>query len=159
MILRRFGMMMLLTLASSCLFAAELQRVILQDGSSVNAEVLSLNNGVYTLKSPTLGKVKVSADQVQAVQSLRSASMQTQNTASNSQIDMEKIQSSLLANGDTVNIIMALRNDPSVKAILADKNIMAAISRGDYESLANNPKIKSLMKNAEIKKITSNIPH
>ena len=72
--LRRTGLMMLLALASNCLFAAELQRIVLQDGSSVNAEVLSLNNGVYTLRSPTLGKVTVSAGQVHTIQSIRATS-------------------------------------------------------------------------------------
>jgi hypothetical protein len=70
---------------------------------------------------------------------------------------MEQLQSSLLANGDTVKLIMSLQNDPGVKAILSDREIMAAIQRGDYESLANNPKIKRLMNKAEIKQITGSV--
>ena len=155
--LRRTGLMMLLALASNCLFAAELQRIVLQDGSSVNAEVLSLNNGVYTLRSPTLGNVTVSAGQVHTIQSIRATSPQTHKPTPDAHVNMEQLQSSLLANGDTVKLIMSLQNDPGVKAILSDREIMAAIQRGDYESLANNPKIKRLMNKAEIKQITGSV--
>ena len=157
MILQRVSLILLLFVASSCLFAAELQRVVLQDGSSVNAEVLSLNNGVYTLRSPALGKFTVNATQVQAIQSIRGTSPQAQSATGDTRAEMEQIQSSLLANGDTVKLIMALQNDPDVQAILADGDIMAAIQRGDYESLANNPKIKSLMNKPEMKQITGSV--
>jgi hypothetical protein len=157
MILQRVSLILLLFVASSCLFAAELQRVILQDGSSVNAEVLSLNNGVYTLRSPALGKFTVSATQVQAIQSIRGTSPQAHGATRDTRAEMEQIQSSLLANGDTVKLIMALQNDPDVQAILADGDIMAAIQRGDYESVANNPKIKNLMNKPEMKQITGSV--
>jgi hypothetical protein len=155
--LQRVGLILLLLLASSCLFAAELQRIILQDGSSVNGEVLSLNNGVYTLRSPALGRFTVSANQVQTIQSIRGTSSQAHSPAHDQSVDMEQIQSSLLADGDTIKLIMALQNDPDVKAILADGDIMAAIQRGDYESLANNPKIKRLINKPEMKQITGSV--
>ena len=157
MILQRVSLILLLFVASGYLFAAELQRVVLQDGSSVNAEVLSLNNGVYTLRSPALGKFTVSATQVQAIQAIRGTSPQAQSATGDTRAEMEQIQSSLLANGDTVKLIMALQNDPDVQAILADGDIMAAIQRGDYESLANNPKIKNLMNKPEMKQITGSV--
>ena len=94
MILQRVSLILLLFLASSGLFAAELQRIILQDGSSVNAEVLSLNNGVYTLKSPALGKFTVSASEVQAIQSIRGTSSQAPSPTRDPSVDMEQIQSS-----------------------------------------------------------------
>ena len=157
MILQRVSLILLLFVASGYLFAAELQRVVLQDGSSVNAEVLSLNNGVYTLRSPALGKFTVSATQVQAIQSIRGTSPQAQSTTRDTRAEMEQIQSSLLSNGDMVKLIMALQNDPDVQAILADGDIMAAIQRGDYESLANNPKVKNLMNKPEMKQITGSV--
>jgi hypothetical protein len=155
--LQQVGLILLLALACSGPHAAELQRITLHDGSSVNAEVLSLNNGVYTLRSPALGKVTVAAGQVHAIQSIRIESSPVQNPVSGPNRDMEQIQSSILANGNTVKLVMALQNDPSIKAILADSEIMGAIQRGDYESLANNPKIKRLMNKAEIKQITGSI--
>ena len=157
MMLQRVGLILLLALASSGPYAAELQRITLHDGSSVNAEVLSLNNGVYTLRSPALGKVTVAAGQVQTIQSIRIESSPGQYPVSGSNFDMEQIQSSILANANTVKLVMALQNDPSVKAILADSEIMDAIQRGDYESLVNNPKIKRLMNKAEIKQITGSM--
>ena len=158
MTVRQIGLVLLITFASRCLVAAELQQIILQDGSQVNAEVLSLNNGVYTLKSPALGQFTVNARQIRTIQAIRGTMPHAQTPGPTAaQIDIEQIQSSLLANGDTVKIIMDLQNDPAVKAILADRDIMAAIQRGDYTSLANNPKIKKLMNKAEIKQITGGI--
>ncbi len=158
MAVRQIGLALLIAFASSYQAAAEMQQVILQDGSQVNAEVLSLNNGVYTLKSPALGQFTVNARQIRTIQTIRGTMPQSQTPGpTDAKIDMEQIQSSLLANGDTVKIIMDLQNDPAVKAILADRDIMAAIQRGDYTSLANNPKIKKLMGKAEIKQITGSI--
>ncbi|MGB5458036.1 MAG: hypothetical protein WBO18_18970, partial [Gammaproteobacteria bacterium] len=111
----------------------------------------------YTLRSPALGKVTVAAGQVQTIQSIRIESSPGQYPVSGSNFDMEQIQSSILANANTVKLVMALQNDPSVKAILADSEIMDAIQRGDYESLVNNPKIKRLMNKAEIKQITGSM--
>ena len=159
MTVRQIGLALLIAFASRCLFAAELQQVILQDGSQLNAEVLSLRNGVYTLKSPALGEFVVNARQIRTIQAIRSTMPHAKTSVpTDTPINMEQIKSSLLANGDTVKIIMDLQNDPTVKAILADREIMAAIQRGDYKSLANNPKIKKLMGKAEIKQITGSIP-
>ena len=157
MIFQRTGLLILLALASAQLFAAELQRITLQDGSTVNAEVLSLSNGVYTLRSPALGKATVNAGQVRSIESIRSTPPKQSGSGSAPSIDIEQIQSSLLANGDTVKIIMSLQNDPQVKAILSDRDIIGAIQRGDYESLASNPKIKRLMNKAEIRQITGSV--
>ena len=157
MMLHRIGLMMLLTLASSSLFSAELQRITLQDGSIVNAEVLSLKNGVYTLKSPAMGEVAVHADRIRAINSLRNTQPQAPGPGPAPAMEMEQIQSSLLSSADTVKVIMSLQNDPQVRAILSDRDIMAAIQRGDYESLASNPKIKRLMNKAEIKQITGSV--
>ena len=155
---RQIGLALLVTFASRCLFAAELQQIVLQDGSLVNAEVLSMKNGVYTLKSPALGQFTVNARQIRTIQAIRGTISNAKTPVpADAQIDMEQIQSTLLANGDTVKIIMGLQNDPTVRAILADRDIMAAIQRGDYTSLANNPKIKKLMGKAEIKQITGSI--
>jgi hypothetical protein len=153
----RFGCLVLVALANTSLFAGELQSITLHDGSTVNAEVLSLNKGGYRLKSPTLGNVTVNAGDVRTIQPIRDASAPTKNNQTRLPADIEQIQSSLLANGDTVNLIMALQNNASVKAVLADTDIMAAIQREDYEFLANNPKIKKLMNNAEIKQITRSV--
>ena len=125
--------LLFVALTSNYLLAAELQRIQLQDGSTVHAEALSLNGGVYTLRSPA------------------------PNPAAASETEFERIQSALLSNGDTVNIIMSLMNDPAVQAILADGDIMAAIQRSDFNALSSNPKIRKLMNKAEIKQITGSV--
>ena len=158
MMLREIGLALLITLASRCLLAAELQLIVLQDGSQVNAEVLSLKNGVYTLKSPALGQFTVNARQIRTIQTIRGTMPHARTPKpTDASKNMEQIQSSLLANRNTVKIIMDLQNDATVKAILGDRDIMAAIQRGDYTYLASNPKIKKLMNKAEIKQITGSI--
>lgn len=158
MVLRQIGLALLIAFASRCLFAAELQQIILQDGSQVNAEVMSLKNGTYTLKSPALGQFTVGAGQIRTIQTIRGGMSQSKSSEqTRASVNMEQIQSSLLANGDTVNIIMGLQNDPAVRAILGDRDIMAAIQRGDYDALAKNPKIKKLMNKAEIRQITGSV--
>jgi hypothetical protein len=154
----RFWLMIPLLLLAGASVSAELQRVVLHDGSIINAEVVSLNDGVYRLSSPALGEFDVRASRIRSIQAVSGATPSTVNAQQISpgaqQVDIDRIQSSLSSNKDTVAIIIALQNDPDVQAILADREIMAALQSGNYDALLNNPKIISLMSKPEIRQIT-----
>ncbi len=155
------GLILCIFLYSATGLAGELQQVILHDGSVINAEVVSLKNGVYRLSSPTLGELEVRASRIRSIQAMSgdtgSAAQARQTSPSGQQAELERIQNNLLSNKDTVAIIMSLQNDPDVQAILNDREIMAAMQSGNYEALANNPKMKNLMNKPEIKQITKGV--
>jgi len=148
-----FKFILLLVITSSSAYAGEVQRIELRDGSVMNAEVISMHNGVYTLKSPSLGELRVNATQVQSISSLHMPASQ----AGSANINLNQVQSKLKANPDTKNLITGLQNDPDMQAILSDPEIMKAIQNGDYAALANNPKFQKLMNNPKIKQITGSV--
>jgi len=143
----------LLVITSSSAYAGEVQRVNLADGSVLNAEVISMHNGVYTFKSPSLGVFSVNAKQVQ---SISSSSMPT-SQAGTANINLNQLQSTLKAKPGTMNLINGLKNDPDMQAILSDPKIMNAIKNGDYTAVANNPKFQKLLNNPKIKQITDGV--
>ena len=53
--------------------------------------------------------------------------------------------------------IMALQNSPEMKAVLSDPEVMSAIERLDFDTLANHPKIVRLMNNQGVKSITNRV--
>ncbi len=119
----------------------------------MNAEVISMHNGVYTFKSPSLGEFSVHAKQVQ---SISSSSMPT-SQAGSANINLNQLQSTLKAKPGNMKLINELKNDPDMQAVLSDPKIMKAIQSGDYSALANNPKFKKLMNNPAMQQITGSI--
>ena len=138
---------------SSSAYAGEVQRVKLTDGSVMNVEVISLHDGFYTFKSPSLGEFKVNAKQVQSI----SSSSLTASQAGSANTNLNQVQSTLTANPETMKLIVGLQNDPDIQAVLSDPEIMKAIQSGDYNAIANNPKFQKLMNNPVIKQITGNV--
>ena len=144
---------LLLVITSSSAYAGKVQRVELRDGSIMNAEVISMHDGVYTFKSPSLGEVNVNAKQVQ---SISSSDMPTSQAGSANK-NLNQLQSTLMANPETKNLIAGLQNDPDMQAVLSDPEIMKAIQSGDYTAVANNPKFQRLMNNPTIKQISGSV--
>jgi hypothetical protein len=144
---------LILVITSSSVYAGEVQRVKLTDGSVINVEVISMHDGVYTFKSPSLGKFSVNAKQVQ---SITSSSMPA-SPAGSANIKLNQLQATLKANPETMKLIAGLQNDPDIQAALSDPKIMKAIRSGDYTALANNPKFQKLMNNPKMKQITDSV--
>ena len=144
----KFVLVLVITCSSA--YAGEIQRIKLKDGNVLNAEVISMHNGVYTFKSPSLGEFSINAKQVQ---SISSSSMPT-SQAGSANLNINQLQSTLMAKPGTKKLITGLQNDPDMQAVLSDPEIMKSIQRGDYGALANNPKFQRLMNNPAIKQIT-----
>jgi hypothetical protein len=122
--------------------ANELKFIQLTDGSKLRAEVVSLNNEIYTLRSATLGEMQIPADSVDSI-SATAPSEQAASTAS-------------AASGPSLGDVRRslVENDPLVQDIINDPATMRAISSGDLSTLMNNPKIKALMENPAIRDLT-----
>jgi len=148
-----FSVLLLLAVLSDPGFADSLKVVQLKDGSQIRAEVISLANGIYELRSSTLGTIRIRSDQIHSIKAVQSSGQNpVQGNAS-----ISAIRSGLMNNASTMSLIMSLQSDPDMQAILADPEIMGAIQRFDFEALQNNPKIQQLMKKSQVKKIQSTL--
>ena len=136
------------------------REVELTDGSRIQAEVVSLSQGVYTLRSESLGEIEIPAEKVKTIRlagtpdaspstSLTPSTSSASSTppestpAVNSQVS--NMQLSLMQNPANVDTILSLQEDPLVQSILNDAETMKAIKAGDIGTLLGNPKIRALM--------------
>lgn len=137
-------------------FAGKLSQIRLGDGSSIQAEVMSFSNGIYVLNSPSLGTFELSEDKIVSIQmpgKISSRSSQSNFTGDNrsstvvspSNLDSQvsQFRNQLTQDPETMQMIQNLQNDPSVKQILNDKELMKAINGQDLGVVASDPKIKS----------------
>ena len=144
---------LILVIISSSAYAGEVQRVNLTDGSVLNVEVISMHNGVYTFKSPSLGEFSVNAKQVQSI----SSSSMPASQAGSANLKLNQLQSTLTEKPGAMNLITGLQNDPDMQAVLSDPEIMKAIQSRNYTALANNPKFQKLMNNPAMKQLTDSV--
>ena len=131
--------------------AGELQEIVLIDGSIIVGELVSLTNGIYTIKTATLGDLKVEDARVETIRN-KSGRMEGSVKVSVQQ-EIITIQQKMIADESIIQLILALQNDPDFQDILQDESIMKAISSGDFNALMTNPKIVKLMNNANVQEI------
>jgi len=131
--------------------AGELQEIVLIDGSIIVGELVSLTNGIYTIKTATLGDLMVEDARVETIR-YKSGRMEGPEKASVQQ-EIMAIQQKMIADESIVQLILALQNDPDFQDIIQDESIMTAISSGDFNALMANPKIVKLMNNSSVQEI------
>ena len=152
----------LLALVGSPLLAAgETAREIeLTDGSVIRAEVVSMSNGMYRLRSDALGEIEVPEQRIKTIRSpeakTATARMEGEPARESSvpaealstpapASSAEDLQQTLQQDPEAMEKILTLQNDPLVQSILNDAGTMRAIEAGDLGALLNDPKIRALM--------------
>jgi hypothetical protein len=140
---------------------AEPSRILLNDGTEIVGELVSLHNGSYTIRSQTLGTLKISERQVSRISSMGATAAAVNPVESaKSVIDtstLQSIQQRLMGDASMVQQIMSLQSNPDMQAVLSDPEIMAAIQRLDFDTLTNNPKIRKLMQNRDVQAISGSV--
>jgi hypothetical protein len=66
---------------------------------------------------------------------------------------VQAMQSSLLADPETLGMVLDLQNDPLVQQILRDDETMRALQAGDLERLLGNPMVRALAEHPTVKGI------
>ena len=134
-----FLLLLLFTFTVSDALAGDLKEVKLNDGSLIYCEVISLSDGVYTMKSPLLGPLKVDESNVNSIISLRST-----------KDEIQTLKNRILKNDELLDIVLALRNDPDFKAALEDPTVLEAVNSGDISALLANQNFVKLLNNPKI---------
>jgi hypothetical protein len=150
--------------------AASAATIVLRDGTVIHGEIESLQNGIYTIETGSLGPVRVSEQQVRSIdQGAGSASAPASPTAPrpapapgvgppesaalSGSLDAQAVQSRILQDPQLLSMLLALQNDPDVLAVLADPEITKEIAAGDFAALMDNPKMIALMNNEKLREI------
>lgn len=128
----------------------------LTDGSVIYGEIISLNSGVYTIRSSTMGVLKIDQSKIREI---RFGSFSVDNEPSASlpkegvHSEMEAIQRSLLGNEEILSMILGLQEDPEFQKILNDPGVMNSVQSGDIQSLMSNPKFLQILNHPKVKEI------
>jgi hypothetical protein len=141
------------------LFAAELREIELIDRSVILGEIMSFQNGVYTVKSGGLGVIKVEESKILAIRRPNKSSSQSSITSSNysSNTDIESLEKLLMGDKDIMDEIQSLQGDPDVQEILQDPVIVDALNSGNIQALISSPKFMDLLNNPKIQKIINQV--
>ncbi len=139
-------------LTTAAVQAGPMQDIELSDGSVVRAEVVSMDNGSYVLRSETLGRIEMPAAKIRSISSGKAPAQASSLSPNTVQID--GIRKSIINDPEAMNKIQSLQGDPVVQNILNDADTMRAISAGDLGTLMNDPKIKALMQHSTVQELT-----
>jgi hypothetical protein len=154
-------LVILLSAISAPALAAELRQLTLMDGSVISGEIESVEGGVYSIKSPSLGTITIKDSEIRKIEMSSGASV-TENTSRVTSIPnhsrVEALQRRLLGDDSIMNAIAALQGDPMFQEILSDPSIMEAVRAGNLHALEGNPKILRLLDDPRMKDITKQLP-
>lgn len=139
-------------LLASLVSAAETRVIELIDGSTITGELLSLSEGVYTIRSAALGTIKIPEAKVRTIRSKGPAG-----TAADAGSQVKSLQDAMLGQADIMNMIQGLQNDPEFQKILKDPEIMKAIQAGDITALMANPRFMKLLNNQVVREINKKL--
>lgn len=137
----------------------------LKDGSRIQGEIQSIENGVYTVLSPSVGTLRVAQSNIVRIVYSGDASnapaSSSQASAHDDALthDIQQAQTRLAQDPAAMQSIMSLQSDPQIQAILNDPAIVKAIQEGDYMSLFGNAKIQALENNEHVKQLLQQQAH
>ena len=132
--------------------------VVLRDGTVIQGEVKSLQDGIYTVETDSVGTLRVPKQEVRSISeggqaATGSAAGSSTGEALPGPQASDAVKSRITQDPELLATVLALQNDPDVLAVLADPAITKAIAAGDYAALMSNPKIVALMQNAKVRQI------
>jgi hypothetical protein len=156
------------TMLKACLAAAWLglaagalasPTIELNDGSRITGDVQSIENGVYTVVSPSIGTVHISQSNIVRIVYSGDAATTAGSAVKSSPRDemltreIQQQQARLAQDPAAMQSIMSLQSDPQIQAVLSDPAIVKAIQDGDFTSLLSNSKIQALENNEHLKQL------
>ena len=130
----------------------------LKDGSVIKGTVVGFANGTYTIHTENLGEVKIEDNKIQNISEdmptspMFSGNLPFANPSGNSQMtsQVQGIQSSIMADPQSMQDIQQLVQDPDIQKLLSDPSLLQAAMTHDPEQIQKNPAVSELLKNPKI---------
>ena len=153
--IRRFIVTVILVIlalsAATVVNAAETQEIELTDGSMINGEVVSLSEGIYTIKSATLGTLRIEASKIRVIRLTGPAA------TNDARGQVKSLEDRMLEDRGIMDTIRALQADPDLQKILQDPEIMKAVQSGDIDFLMKSPDFMKLLNKESVQDINKKL--
>jgi len=134
--------------------AIEIKEIELTDGSIITGEVLSLSSGVYTIRTGSLGTLRIEDAKIRAIRPQTSSSSPR---PAGQAAEIKTLQDKMLGSGEIMGMIESLKEDPQFKKALEDPAVLKAVESGDIASLMSNPKFLQLLQNPTVQDIQQKV--
>jgi len=144
--------------------AQEPKLIQLKDGSTLTGNVIELNHGVYTIKTETLGIMKINEDDILSISNKRFADAQAKDavpaeagtlspglTKSNLNSQVQILQQDILTDPEMMADLQQMISDPEIVEILTDESFMRNVMNLDMEAIENDPRYEKLMHNYKMR--------
>jgi hypothetical protein len=160
--------------------AADTQVITLKDGSQIKGELSGVANGVYTVRTPTLGDIHITSNQVISISAETAGAAVASPPAANASAnampavpalpglpaagasgDMSQritsAQNQLMANPEFVAEIQNFAQDPEITQLLSDPQLMQEIMSKDVNAIQKDPKAQALMNNPKMQALVEKL--
>jgi hypothetical protein len=138
--------------------AIERNKVELDDGSTLEVEILNFSEGQYTVRSPNLGVFQIEEAKVLNIHRIGSNEVAPVSPdAAALQAELQKIQPAITGDPGIMSAIVALFSDPVFQALFKDPEIMKAVRSLDFKALTANEKFIKAMNHPTVQSIRQKI--
>ncbi|MCX5708017.1 MAG: hypothetical protein NTY14_03430 [Candidatus Omnitrophica bacterium] len=142
-------------------FSAEVSDIYLDDGSFLRAEVVSLQNGKYTLRSPSMGEFTIDASRISQIEhrtverpAVQAETAQVQQQPFGSpeafQAKVASTQTAVMNDPEAMKAIISMASDPEFQKLFEDPEAVAALKSGDMATLMKKPGFQAIMNNPKM---------
>lgn len=149
-------LLMILLLLAIAAFAGEYRQIELTDGSILTGEVLSYQNGTYSVRTDALGTVSIEDSRVRSIRTPGDASPSAApSSAATGQVGA--LQQKMQSDEQVMDMIRSLKDDPTFRQVLEDPEVMRAVNSNDLATLMANPKFMQLLSNPKVLEIQNKV--
>lgn len=150
------GALFVLAISAQTGLAGEIREIELNDGSVIAGELLSLSGGIYTIKSDSLGTVRIEEAKVRTVRSKTPVSSGSL-PGGGASVQAGPLTDRMMNNNEIMTMIQGLQDDPDFKKILADPEVMQAVMNSDIAALMSNPEFMKLLDKPAVRDIREKV--
>jgi hypothetical protein len=137
--------------------AGEVRQIELIDGSTIAGEVLSMQGGIYTVRSAGLGTIKLEESKIRAIRSGPPPGSPAAAPGGGAASDVQSIGKKIMGDQEVMALIQSLQGDPEFQKILEDPELMKAVNAGDIAALTANPRFMKLLNNPTVQDIQKKV--
>ena len=140
--------------------AGQVSEIELVDGGVILGEIISHSDGVFVVRSNSLGTLNVNQSEIRLIRLKSPTSTEKENVSApggSVSPDIQALQKSMMNDEEVMGLVMSLQKDPKMQALLKDPDVLKAINSGDIATLMANPKFIELLNNPEIKEIQKKV--
>jgi len=141
-------------------FAGQSSDIELVDGGIIRGEIISHRDGVYVVRSATLGTLRVNESDIRLIRPNvgSSANKKTIKVPGGSvSPEIQALQKSMMNDKAIMDLIQSLQQAPEMQELLKSPDIIKVIQSGDISALMSNPKFIRLMENPKVKEIQKKV--